>query len=327
MFTKGRFLSFFLLFCKQFHTLSKTVTKRNNNKMHRYCQNLKVICTFLFVFGLLLNTNHAFSFDKKAVNLYNEGMDLIFSGNTSGAIELFKESIETDPSFTESYKALADAYERAEDKQKAAETYESLLEKTPSDYESVYKTALFYHEMNNKEKTSYYLKKIPPEHSRYKDAKSLASSMEITLGFKPLSGNGLQKAIGEETVTTRNNHGKVIAENFTGPAGVAKDSKGNIYVADYTDNSIIQITRTGEKRVIFKGKPLNGPLGLAVDIFDNIYVANYNSDEILKISLKYNIGKVLFKNVKKPYYLTVDTEGNLFVTEQGSGALTKFKLR
>lgn len=287
-------------------------------------KSFKSLYVILFVFVFFCGTNSAVSFDKKAIKLYNEGMDLNFSGNTDRAIYCFKESLKIDPTFPETYKALAATYEQTGKNKKALKIYEILFEKTPSDYDLAYKIALLHAESFNKEKTVYYLKKIPPEHSRYKDARTLARSSEIVSNLKPFSEYETKNS--EKTPGIKKKPKKVIIGKFTGPAGVAKDSKGNLYVADYTDNAIIQINMAGEKRVIFKGKPLNGPLGLAVDIFDNIYAANYNSGEILKISLKYNTGTVLFKNVNKPYYLTVDSSGNLFVTEQGSHILSKFKV-
>lgn len=61
------------------------------------------------------------------------------------------------------------------------------------------------------------------------------------------------------------------------PQGLTVDSKGNIYVADRSNNCIQVFTSEGDfMRVI--GKPgkakdeLKGPLGIAIDTEDNVYV-------------------------------------------------------
>lgn len=265
--------------------------------------------------------NSAYSYEVSAVKAYNQGMDLNYQGKYEEAITCFKHALELDPTFLEVYSVLGATYEQTGDNAKAIESYKSLLAKNPKDYETAYKIALKYSEDDlNKDKTAYYLKKIPSESSRYKDAKVLAESLGIKLDLIPV-----QHAVNKTPVQPKKEVKTVIA-GFIGPAGVAKDSKGNLYVANYGDNSIVQISRLGAKRVLFKGAPLKGPLGLAIDLFDNIYVANYAADEILKISLKTNSVNVLYKNVSRPYYIILDSSGYLYVTEQGSNSLAKFKV-
>lgn len=88
------------------------------------------------------------------------------------------------------------------------------------------------------------------------------------------------------------------AAMFYGPAGVAMDSSGNLYVADYFNNDIREITSAGVVS-LFAGSSTqvagnaNGtgsaatftnPAGVAVDSSGNIYVADENNNEIRKIT-------------------------------------------
>lgn len=279
------------------------------------------ILSFLIYFCA---TNPLLAFDKRAVKIYNEGMDLNYLEKYDEAINCFKEALEIDPTFLEAYNALAASYENIGSDNEALKTYEILFSKTSNDYDLAYKIGLMYSEIFNKEKTAYYLKKIPPENKNYGDARDLARCLGINIDINPNIKPKISNF--ENNKLPKDNSGKSLVKKFAGPAGIAKDNEGNIYVADFSDNSIIQINTHGEKRVLFKGSPLDRPLGLAIDIFNNIYVANYNSNEILKISLENNTIKVLFKNVSKPYYLMVDSLGYLYVTEQGTNALSKFKV-
>ncbi len=90
--------------------------------------------------------------------------------------------------------------------------------------------------------------------------------------------------------------GRGAAATFNGPAGIACDAAGNLYVTDALDNTIRKITPAALVTTLV-GQPsaaalavgdaaasLDGPWGIARDSAGNLYVADHDDNTIRKIS-------------------------------------------
>ena len=108
------------------------------------------------------------------------------------------------------------------------------------------------------------------------------------------------------------------------PTGVTTDKDGNVYVATFSDNSIIKITPDNKRMIFFKSSEIKGPISLASDEVGNIYVSNYSANNVLKITPQ-GVCSVLVDKLDKPYGLHVD--GNmLFISCQGSNSIYRQKI-
>src|SRR5439155_871834 len=67
------------------------------------------------------------------------------------------------------------------------------------------------------------------------------------------------------------------------PRGLAFDAAGNLYVANYGDNTIEKFTPGGVGSV-FASTGLSSPIGLAFDAAGNLYAANSGDNTIEKFT-------------------------------------------
>jgi tetratricopeptide (TPR) repeat protein len=111
--------------------------------------------------------------------------------------------------------------------------------------------------------------------------------------------------------------------SFTTPTGITADSDNNVYIANFSSDTIDKISSDGSQRSLFaSGNLLSGPSGL---IFDKesreLLVSNYKTGTIIKIDQAGKM-KTLVENLEKPYSLFLKEDGRLYVSEQGKKAVS-----
>lgn len=124
--------------------------------------------------------------------------------------------------------------------------------------------------------------------------------------------------------------------SFRGPAGIATDLRGNIYVVDAENHRIQKFLPDGSfagtwgTEGIANGQ-FFGPTGVAVDTGGNIYVADQALDRIQKFDAA---GRFLRSwgargsapgQFYSPAGIAADTSGNIYVTDQTLDQVLKFR--
>lgn len=275
---------------------------------------MKKILALLSVF-IFTATCAMATVNTDAMLQYNQGIDYYKIGKYDEAVSSFRAAIDLNPSYIDAYYNLGSVLEYLGQYDAALAVFKQVIVRQPADYDSVYKAAWLSHQLGQDAKAKSYLSIIPLDSTRGQDVQELMSQLKIKPAQAPV----------ESVPAPKISQTSDIYENITSPTGVASDREGNVYVAEFTTNSIIKITPSGERIVFVKDAKISGPIGLACDSSGNIYIANYNKDNVLKVS---NLGEisVMISNVKKPYCLYLH-DNLLFIACQGSNSVLRYKLK
>ena len=106
------------------------------------------------------------------------------------------------------------------------------------------------------------------------------------------------------------------------PIGNAFDSKGNLYVANFTGNNVSKINSEGKIRTI--NGAFSGSSGLVINSNDDVFVANYNNNTILKINSSNDV--IIFAAhdlFNGPVGLSLDEDEHLYVANYNDGKIFK----
>lgn len=245
---------------------------------------------------------------------YNQGIDFYKLGMYERAIESFRSAISAYPDYIDAYYNLGAILEYLKNDAEALVIFKQIYMRNPNDYEVIYKLANLSVKQEDYTKASEYISLIPSTSEYYKKAQDLALSVKINT-TKPVQQMNTPSKIADQTG---------IYENLSSPTGITSDKLGNLYVATFTDNSIIKITPDNKRIVFFKGTEIKGPIALVSDEVGNIYVSNYSANNVLKITPQ-GVCTVLVSRLDKPYGLHVN--GNmLFITCQGSNSIYRQKI-
>ena len=245
---------------------------------------------------------------------YNQGIDFYKLGMYERAIESFRGAIRAYPDYIDAYYNLGVVLEYLRNYSEAINVFKQIYLRNPNDYEVIYKLANLSAKQANYTAASEYISLIPQSSDYYKRAQELASTIKVSTTVPAQQMNSQSK------VATQTG----IYENVLSPTGVTTDKEGNVYVATFSDNSIIKITPDNKRIVFVKSDKIKGPISLASDELGNIYVSNYSAHNVLKITPQGSIS-VLVDRLNKPYGLYVD--GNmLFITCQGSNSIYRQRI-
>ncbi len=158
------------------------------------------------------------------------------------------------------------------------------------------------------------------------------------------AGGTITTAAGTGTAGFSGDDGPATAAQLNGPAGMAVDGSGNLYIADTRNNRIRKVdaggtitTAAGTGTAGFNGEggpateaQLSFPHGVAVGRSGNLYIADTGNNRIRKVDADRTIttvagtgtagfsgdgGPATEAHLRNPYGVTLDGSGNLYIAD------------
>jgi uncharacterized protein (TIGR03437 family) len=158
---------------------------------------------------------------------------------------------------------------------------------------------------------------------------------------RKISGGTITTVAGNGTLGYLGDGAAATSAELNGPAGVAVDSSGNLYIAD-TANHVIRMVTTSGTISTFAGNNTGGyagdggpaidamldfPTSVAVDNSGNVYIAD-SGNNVIRVVSAGNINTIVGANgvqfLNDPESVLVDASGNLYISEQSGYRISKF---
>ena len=114
---------------------------------------------------------------------------------------------------------------------------------------------------------------------------------------------------------------------FNNPTGIASDPSGtSLYIADYTNNAVEKLNLLNNQTTHFltSSNGISHPVSVMVDTNNNLYVLNQNAGtngSVLKFDIFGNLLETNVTSLNQPTALTMDANGNIFITEQAGNVI------
>jgi sugar lactone lactonase YvrE/uncharacterized Zn-binding protein involved in type VI secretion len=169
--------------------------------------------------------------------------------------------------------------------------------------------------------------------------------------IRKISAAGIVSTFAGATGATGTTNSTIgTSSRFNGPAGIATDAAGNVYVADYNNNEVRKITpagavsllagsssgRSGSTNSTGSNARFKGPADLAVDSAGNVYVADQTNNLIRKITPAGVVttlagsgaagsadGTGTKASFNQPGGIGIDAAGNLYVADSYNHTIRK----
>ncbi|HEY1801077.1 MAG TPA: hypothetical protein VGG46_09105, partial [Terriglobales bacterium] len=106
----------------------------------------------------------------------------------------------------------------------------------------------------------------------------------------------------------------VPATGLNYPTGVAVDGAGDVYIADYGNNRVVEVTPDGTQTTV-PATGLNIPTGVAVDSVGDVYIADTNNNRVVEVTPGGAQTTVPATGLNNPTGVAGDGAGDVYIAD------------
>lgn len=145
------------------------------------------------------------------------------------------------------------------------------------------------------------------------------------LAFQPTLGS----APNDFTISITYSGGGLDGTGFA-PEGIAVDGSGNVWVPNYSSNSITELNSNGAPMTgsPYTGAGLDNPTSMAIDIYGNAWASNYYGDDVSEFNSSgqkiSNPPGWIGGGLNKPYGIAIDNVSHAWIANFGGNSLSEF---
>lgn len=288
----------------------------------------------------VMGQQQAFAENPQAIEAFNAGMRAFEKGQFSVAAQSFEQAVALDPAFGDAWYNLGSVNFRMKKYEGARAAFQKAVWRNPKDPEARYNLAWSLENLGKTKEAYDAYQQVPAGTSVSGQAQQkMAQLAKLLQAANATESNGTGSGLRPGPVTTTKPNtlptwfggiGKrqvVLSTGLGGPTGIAAGVAGELYVANYSKNSIIKILPNGKQQVVVQGGLLAGPIGLVRDPRNgHLYVANYLKNNLIRVTPDGRM-TLLASGFGKPYMLYFDLASHtLFVSEQETNTVSKVVL-
>lgn len=296
-----------------------------------YLKLLKLSLLIVFSFssmGVLANkVKNNKKINSQAFHLCELAVKVASEKNYDTAIIYLKRSLEIEPKFVIALFNLGSIYRAKHKYNDAYFAFQQLLQIDPADHEARLEKTLTLIALKNLETAEKELNKIPKTEKRYNFVSTqLEKEKALNKTEKAQIISNITKSLyaSEKDLKLFKNENDLKNNlDFNTPTGIASDNEENIYIANFSTNTIERVSSAGQRQIIIQGDLISGPSDIVYDAQNkSLLIANYKSGNITSLNLVSKKAKVLIDNLQKPYALFLKPDRKLYISEQGRQAVS-----